>query len=149
MKKKKKDKFAEENSKCKLMVTLAEMILALQHLHIGVHEEDFGYLGFYASIGYCKSEKPRETHDSEMRPGRFGGHKEIYALHLGINACFQRRTSQIYPSPWGLNQIQKISRLMKYFIMTFLPAECDGALHPSCLPLSLVVVFSLSLAYVI
>lgn len=51
------------------MVTLAEIIFALWHLHIWIHEGVSGYLGFYTSISFCKSEKPMETlYDSEMHP---------------------------------------------------------------------------------
>jgi len=66
--KKKRDKSAGENSECRSMVT-AEIIFALRHLHIWIHKGVSGYLGFYTSISYCKSEKPMETlYDSEMHP---------------------------------------------------------------------------------
>lgn len=39
-------------------------------------------------------------------------------------------------------------QVMKYLIVTFLPPEGDRSPYPSCLPLALAVVFSLSLAYV-
>lgn len=46
------------------------------------------------------------------------------------------------PVPQGLNQIHKISRVMIYFMVTFLPPEGDWTLHPSCLPLALPLIFS-------
>lgn len=100
-KKKKKEKInlQGKNSEYKLMVTLAEIIFALQHLHIWIHMGVSGYLGFYTSISYCKSEKTMEAlYDSEMHPWGFWTHKVIYALQTGINICFQRRTPRILPS---------------------------------------------------
>lgn len=49
--------------------------------------------------------------------------------------------------PQGLNQIHKISRVMIYFMVTFLPPEGDRTLHPSCLPLALPLIFSATLSY--
>lgn len=52
-----KDKSAGGNSKYELMVILADIIFALWHLHIWIHEGVSIFLEFYTSISYCKSEK--------------------------------------------------------------------------------------------
>lgn len=80
-KKKKKKKSSGEYFEYKLMATLAEIIFALQYLHIWIHKGVSSYLGFYTSISYCESEKPIETlYDCKMHPWGFWTHKVIHAL---------------------------------------------------------------------